>query len=184
MQPAVFLDRDNTIIDNSDHLGDPDGVVLFDRTVESLQRLDAAGFALVIVTNQSGVARGLFTENDVHAVHECIRLQVQEAAGGHDLLTHWYHSPYHPEGVVEPFIEDHPSRKPEPGMLLQAAAELGLDLSASWMIGDAPRDIRAGQRAGCRTILLRCGGFSSMKDPQPDGIVDGIGEAADIVLSQ
>ena len=136
------------------------------------------------MTNQSGVARGLFTENDVHAVHECIRLQVQEAAGGHDLLTHWYHSPTTPKAWSNHSSKIIRHEKPEPGMLLQAAAELGLDLSASWMIGDAPHDIRAGQRAGCRTILLRCGGFSSMKDPQPDGIVDGIGEAADIVLSQ
>jgi len=182
MRPAIFLDRDNTIIDNSDHLGDPSGVVLFDRTVESLQRLDDAGYALIIVTNQSGVARGLFTEDDVQAVHDCIRLQVQKDSGGRDLLAHWYHSPYHPEGVVEPFITEHPSRKPEPGMLLQAAEDLNLDLNASWMIGDAPRDIRAGQRAGCRTILLRCGGFSSMKDPQPDWIVDGIGDATDNIL--
>ena len=66
--------------------------------------------------------------------------------------------------------------------LLQAAEELNLDLDASWMVGDAPRDIRAGQRAGCRTILLRCGGFTSMKDPQPDWIVDGIGDATDNIL--
>ncbi|MCH2148519.1 MAG: HAD family hydrolase [Phycisphaerales bacterium] len=182
MRPAVFLDRDNTIIQNDDHLGDPDGVVLFDDTVDSLLRLVDAGYVLVVVTNQSGVARGLFTEEDVHAVHDTIRNQVREAAGERDLLMHWYHSPYHPEGTVEPFVLEHPTRKPEPGMLLQAAEELDLDLSSSWMIGDAPRDIRAGQKAGCRTILLRCGGWEHMKDPQPDAIVEGIGAATDFVL--
>lgn len=182
MQRAVFLDRDNTIIRNDDHLGDPEGVVLFDDTVDSLCRLADAGYALVVVTNQSGVARGLFTEDDVHAVHDTIRRQVQAAADNRDLLMHWYHSPFHPEGTVEPFILEHPSRKPAPGMLLQAAEELRLDLTASWMIGDAPRDIRAGQNAGCRTILLQCGGWMDMKDPQPDAIVDSIGRAVDHVL--
>lgn len=182
MQPAIFLDRDNTIIRNDDHLGDPAGVDLFDDTVGSLHRFDEAGYALVIVTNQSGVARGLFTEEDVHAVHDTIRTQVRDASGGRDLLLHWYHSPYHPDGHVEPFNIAHDTRKPEPGMLQRAAKDLDLDLTGSWMIGDTPRDVRAGQNAGCRTILLRHSGYDTMDEPAPDAIVNSLANAVDVIL--
>lgn len=182
MQPAIFLDRDNTIIRNDDHLGDPTGVDLFDDTIDSLHRFNDAGYALVIVTNQSGVARGLFTEEDVQSVHDTIRSLVREASGGRDLLMHWYHSPYHPDGHVEPFNIEHDTRKPEPGMLQQAAEELDLDLPGSWMIGDTPRDIRAGQNAGCRTILLRHSGYDTMDEPSPDAVVNSLADAADVIL--
>ena len=182
MRYAIFLDRDNTIIRNDDHLGDPAGVELFEDSVDSLLRFVEAGYELVVVTNQSGVARGLFTEEDVHAVHETIRKQVRDASGGHDLLVHWYHSPYHPDGHVEPFNIAHDTRKPEPGMLHQAAAELDLDLAGSWMIGDTPRDVRAGQNAGCRTILLRHSGYETMDEPAPDAVVNSLADAVDIIL--
>ncbi len=180
MRRCVFLDRDNTIIDNDDHLGDPAGVKLFDDTPHALQTLHDAGWLLVVVTNQSGVARGLFTEEDVHAVHTEIRSQLADATG-QELIRHWYHSPWHPEGEIERFRGSHPTRKPGPGMLLEAAEALDIDLDASWMLGDQVRDIRAGQAAGCRTILLTMGGVSNMDDPQPDATVDSISAAAKVI---
>tara|TARA_Y100000589_G_scaffold60999_1_gene52065 strand:+ start:18822 stop:19379 length:558 start_codon:yes stop_codon:yes gene_type:complete len=182
MHRCVFLDRDNTIIDNDDHLGDPSAVELFDDAADALRSLHDAGWLLVVVTNQSGVARGLFTEDDVHAVHAEIRRRLSDATG-RDLIDHWYHSPWHPEGEVERFRGEHPTRKPEPGMLLEAAESHRIDLTASWMLGDQVRDIRAGQAAGCRTILLTMGGVSTMDDPQPNAIADSISAAAAVILS-
>ncbi len=181
MHRCIFLDRDNTIINNDDHLGDPDGVILFEDVPASLQALHDAGWLLVVVTNQSCVARGIFTEQNVHDVHGEIRRRLRDALG-HDVLEHWYYSPWHPEGVVDAFRGEHHTRKPQPGMLLQAADEHGIDLSGSWMLGDQVRDIRAGQAAGCRTILLTMGGVQAMEDPQPEAIVDSFGAATAVIL--
>ena len=183
MHRCVFLDRDNTIIENDDHLGDPAGVKLFDDTADALRLLHDAGWLLVVVTNQSGVARGLFTEEDVHAVHTEIQRQLSDATG-QELIRHWYHSPWHPEGEVERFRGPHHTRKPGPGMLLEAAEAHAIDLEASWMLGDQARDIRAGQAAGCRTILLTMGGVADMDDPQPDAIVDSISAAAQFITDR
>jgi D-glycero-D-manno-heptose 1,7-bisphosphate phosphatase len=161
-RPAVFLDRDDTLIDNTNladwgDLGDPDLVSLLPGARELCEDLRAAGFALVVVTNQGGVARGRYTEADVRAVHE----RLSELLG-HTIEAYRY-CPYHPEATVERYRHpDHPWRKPRPGMLLDAAAELGLDLSRSWIVGDAERDCVAGLEAGCRAILLST-------DPSPAG---------------
>ena len=154
MQPAVFLDRDNTLIANDGDLGDPSKVTLIEGVPEGLARLQDAGYRLVVVTNQGGVARGAYSESDVDAVHQCIAKLVDEAAGRSRIIDRFYYCPYHPEGTVEEYRREHPWRKPRAGMLLQAAEDMGIDLAASWMIGDQPRDIEAGQSAGCRTVLL------------------------------
>lgn len=164
MHPAVFLDRDNTLIANDGDLGDPAAVKLVDGVAVGLRALREAGFRLVVVTNQAGVARGKFTEEDVDAVHQRIATLVDEqarrpgevpngnvAAG---LIDRFYYCPYHPEATVNEYRRDHPWRKPHPGMILQAARDMGLDLTRSWMIGDQERDILAGKSAGCRTVLF------------------------------
>jgi len=162
VQPAVFLDRDNTLIANDGDLGDPAAVRLVDGVGVGLRALREAGFRLVVVTNQAGVARGKFSEEDVDAVHQRIATLVDEQARRASdpagtplgLIDRFYYCPYHPEATVVEYRRDHPWRKPHPGMILQAARDMGLDLARSWMIGDQERDILAGRAAGCRTVLF------------------------------
>ena len=154
MQPAIFLDRDNTLIVNDGDLGDPSAVALMAGVGGGLRRLREAGYRLVIVTNQGGVARGVFTEDDVDAVHQRIASLVDQEAGAPDLIDRFYFCPYHPEAVLADYRRDHPWRKPNPGMLLQAADDMDLDLTVCWMIGDQARDVTAGRMAGCRTVLV------------------------------
>jgi D-glycero-D-manno-heptose 1,7-bisphosphate phosphatase len=151
LHPAVFLDRDGTLIEDTGYLSDPGQVCLLPGSAETLRLLRNAGFRLVVVTNQSGVARGHFNEICLAAIHD--RMRDLLAAQGVQ-LDGLYYCPYHPDGIVDAYRKDSDWRKPGPGMLFQAAGDLGLDLAGSWMIGDAPRDIQAGRRAGCRTVLL------------------------------
>ncbi|MHC4808824.1 MAG: HAD-IIIA family hydrolase [Planctomycetota bacterium] len=169
MLPAVFLDRDDTLIHNDGDLGDPDQVRLMPGVPEGLRALRRAGFRLVVVTNQGGVARGRYTEDDVDLVHRRIAELVDEAAGEADLLERFYYCPYHPDAAVAAYRRDHFWRKPRPGMLLQAARDLDLDLGSSWLIGDRPRDVEAGRTAGCRTILLSAEGPES-EDCRPTAV--------------
>jgi D,D-heptose 1,7-bisphosphate phosphatase len=161
VQPAIFLDRDNTLIANDGDLGDPAAVKLVDGVAAGLRHLREAGYRLIVVTNQAGVARGKFTEEDVDGVHQRIATLIDDQAGLRNgashiagLIDRFYYCPYHPEASVSEYRRDHPWRKPHPGMILQAARDMGLDLSRSWMVGDQERDILAGRAAGCRTILF------------------------------
>jgi D,D-heptose 1,7-bisphosphate phosphatase len=157
---AVFLDRDNTIIENDGYLGVPSQVKLITGAATALSAIRALGYRLIVVSNQSGVARGMFGESDVEAVNQEMCKQLRDQAAAH--IDASYYCPYHPEAVIPEYKIDHDWRKPKPGMLYQAAADFNLDLSQCWMIGDQPRDIAAGTAAGCRTILL--------KDPdRPEG---------------
>lgn len=153
MQPAVFLDRDNTLIENDGDLGDPTQVKLIQGVAAAVGSLRGLGYKVIVVSNQGGVARGKYTEKDVDAVHERINTLVRQFASG-AYIDRFYYCPYHPEGGVEAYKREHSWRKPQPGMLLQAAKDMDLDLTQSWMIGDQPRDVEAGAAAGVRTILL------------------------------
>jgi D,D-heptose 1,7-bisphosphate phosphatase len=183
LQTAVFLDRDNTLIANDGDLGDPERVALVEGVAGGLQALRGAGYRLVVVTNQAGVARGEFTEADVDAVHQRIGALLDQTTGQHNLVERFYYCPYHPEGSLNEYRRDHPWRKPHPGMLLQAARDLGLDLRQCWMIGDQPRDVAAGLSAGCRTVLVGRDGEAAA-DPEATVTVDSFGEAVREVLSQ
>ena len=149
---AVFLDRDNTLIEDPGYLSDPDAVTLLPGVELALKGLAQAGFKLVVVTNQSGIARGLLTVEALQAIHEALRNQLA-ADGAH--LDGVYYCPYHPEGTVDAYTRESDQRKPQPGMLRRAAEEMDLDLEESWMVGDSPHDVEAGQRAGCRTVRVR-----------------------------
>jgi D,D-heptose 1,7-bisphosphate phosphatase len=146
LRPAVFLDRDGTLNVDRAYLTRPEQMQLLPGVGAAVRRLCSAGLACVVVTNQSALGRGMMTEADLQAVHEEMLRQLDADGAGLDGI---YHSPH---------VLDHPDRKPAPGMLLRAAADLRLDLAASWMIGDSPRDVLAGQSAGCRAcILVRTG---------------------------
>ncbi|MBS3735283.1 MAG: HAD family hydrolase [Phycisphaerae bacterium] len=181
---AVFLDRDNTILSDPGYLSDPNEVKLLPGAALALQSLSQAGYKLVVVTNQSGVARGLLTEQTLEQIHAEMRRQLSEQQVHLDGI---YYCPYHPEGTVEAYAEDSPLRKPRPGMLLKAAEELAIDLEHSWAIGDSPRDVEAGQRAGCRTVLIRSRADRHEGEPheesvRPDHVVRNIVDAARLIL--
>lgn len=154
--PCVFLDRDETIIEDPGFIDDPDHVRLKPGAADAIRRLRGAGFKVVVVTNQSGVARGLLDEEQLAAVHARLRAVLEEHDASVDAI---YYCPYldGPEAVVESYRRRSDLRKPSPGLLLQAAEDLDLDLTRSWMIGDRPSDIEAGARAGCRTIRVAGG---------------------------
>ncbi len=149
---AVFLDRDGTLIEDPGYLGDPSGVRLLGGADVALKAFAKAGYRLIVVTNQSGIARGLFSEETLGTIHAELQRQLDERGVRLDAI---YYCPHHPEAKLEAYRRVCDERKPEPGMLLRAAAEMDLDLAASWMIGDSARDIEAGRRAGCRTIFVR-----------------------------
>lgn len=185
---AVFLDRDNTIIENDGYLGDPSKVKLLTGAATALSAMRALGYRLIVVSNQSGVARGMFDENAVEAVNQEMCRQLREQAGAH--IDASYYCPYHPEAPIAEYKVDHEWRKPKPGMLKQAAADFGLDLSQCWTIGDQPRDVAAGAAAGTRTILLRDPEHKPVDaDPptlevSPNFIVKTLADAARIIARE
>jgi D-glycero-D-manno-heptose 1,7-bisphosphate phosphatase len=147
-RPAVFLDRDGTLIEDRGYLHDPNLVRILPGVADGLRRLRDAGFVCVVVTNQSGIGRGMFAESDYHRVHAEMLAQLAAAGASIDAAY------FCPAAPAADGAQEHPDRKPSPGMLLRAAAELDLDLARSWAVGDAPRDVEAGRRAGCRGILI------------------------------
>jgi D-glycero-D-manno-heptose 1,7-bisphosphate phosphatase len=155
LRAAVFLDRDGVVIDDVHYLASPTQIKLIPGSAEAIAALNRAGWPVVIVTNQSGVARGLFPLESVTAVHR--RLSEQLAGSGARIDAYYFCPHYHTDDVLPAFRQDCACRKPKPGMLHQAAKELGLELSLSWMIGDRATDLEAGAAAGARTILVRTG---------------------------
>jgi len=144
--PAVFLDRDGVLIEDTGYPHLEAHLRMTPGAGEAVGRLNRLGYLCVIVTNQSGVARGLFTERQMHAFNDLI---VRKLAQGGGRIGAIYACPYHSEGSVEAYIHpDHPDRKPNPGMLLRAAAEHHIDMTRSFMIGDQPSDMEAARRAG------------------------------------
>lgn len=157
--PAVFVDRDGTLMEEVGFCGDPRDVKLIPGAGESLRLLRAHGFRVVLVTNQSGIGRGYYSEQDFWMVQEELFRQL----GGAELIDATYFCPDHPD--VKPS-----RRKPSPDMLLDAARDLGLDLARSYMVGDREGDVGAGHNAGCRSVLVLSG---EVRDPN--------GTAADMV---
>lgn len=173
-RPAVFLDRDGTIIREAEYLADPAAVEVLPGAVLGLRTLRVAGYALVVISNQSGVARGYFDEATVRAVNA--RMETLLAAG-HVRPDAVYYCPHHPQGRVPDYTRECECRKPGPGMLQAAARDLDLDLAASWVVGDKGSDIELGKRHGLRAALVLTGygaqtrtdGFTPGREPDVVG---------------
>lgn len=172
------MDKDGTLIVDVPFNVNPDLIRLQDHAIEGLKRMKQLGYELILISNQSGVARGYFEESALRQVEQKIR----ELLAEHDItLDAFYYCPHHPQGSVERYAIDCPSRKPQPGMILKAAQDREIDLAKSWMIGDILHDIEAGNRAGCRTILIDNGNETEwmMNDfNHPDFTVRTINDAA------
>lgn len=153
-RPAIFLDRDGVLIEDAHYLASPDRVRLIPGAAEAVAALNRAGWPVVVVTNQSGVARGLFSYDSVGDVHAHIAAQLATFGAA---VAAFYFCPHHPEAEVAEYRAACDCRKPKPGLLRDAAAELGLDLARSWMVGDRVTDLEAGAAVGARTILVRTG---------------------------
>jgi D-glycero-D-manno-heptose 1,7-bisphosphate phosphatase len=151
--PAVFLDRDGVLVEDRGLLVDPGEFRIMPGVPTALERLEEAGFRLIVVSNQSVVARGMLSTEGVEALHSHLLRLLEEA--GAPRLDAIYFCPHHPEADLAAYRMVCECRKPRPGMLFRAAEDHGLDLAASFMVGDRMTDIAAGSAAGCRTILLQ-----------------------------
>ncbi|MBK7876633.1 MAG: D-glycero-beta-D-manno-heptose 1,7-bisphosphate 7-phosphatase [Planctomycetes bacterium] len=154
MRPAVFLDRDGTLTVESDWVTSGADLVLVPGAAEAIALLERAGFAVVVVTNQSAVARGMIDERELGAIHARFEELLAERGARLDGI---YSCPHHPTEGVGAWRRECECRKPKPGLVLQAARELGLDLARSWIVGDALRDLEAGWSAGTRAVLVATG---------------------------
>jgi D-glycero-D-manno-heptose 1,7-bisphosphate phosphatase len=177
-QPAVFLDRDGTLIEDVGYPTRPEQIRILGGVARALTRLAEAGYRLIVVTNQSGIARGLLTEEELNRFHQALDEQL-ELLGAR--LDAYYSCPHHPDPAQVnradlAVVCD--CRKPRPGLILQAAEDLGLDLGASWTVGDSWRDVAAGHAAGTRTIKLPSPPGSN--DPRPADVAPATAEAADL----
>jgi D-glycero-D-manno-heptose 1,7-bisphosphate phosphatase len=167
LSPAVFLDRDGTIIRDTHYINDPAKVELLPEVPAALHRLKGAGFRIVVITNQSGVARGIVT----HEQYDAVQARMMELAGP-DTIDATYMCP-----------DFGPRRKPSPEMILEAARDLGLDPARSHMIGDKASDVFCGKNAGTKTIFIRTGQALDASC-EPDFIAANMAEAAEWILNE
>ncbi len=171
MRPAIFLDRDGVINRDYGYVGSIEAFEFLPGVLTSCAKLVEAGYALVVVTNQSGIARGYYDEAQFQALSQWMSVQFAEAGAP---LAGIYHCPHHPEKGLSPYCGPCECRKPMPGMLLDAARELKLSLATSYMVGDKPSDITAGKRAGVKATLL-IGQGAALTEPQSRGMADWTG---------
>jgi D-glycero-D-manno-heptose 1,7-bisphosphate phosphatase len=185
MRPAVFLDRDGTLIEERGYLDRLDLIAPFSYAAPALARLREAGFALVLVTNQAGVARGYFDEAFVRRAHEHL---ADLLARDGIVLDGYYYCPHHPDGVVPAYRQACRCRKPSPGMIERAAADLQLDVARSFVVGDKWLDVELARNAGARGILVRTGYGADVEhaashDAEPAAIVDTLADAAELIVT-
>lgn len=183
MRGAAFLDRDGVINNHGGYINRPQDFALLPGAGSAIRRLNDAAVPVVVVTNQGGVALGYLTPDDLDAIHAKMELELAKEGARIDAI---YACVHHPDTTIPEYRANPRCRKPEPGMLESARDDLGIDLSASFMVGDTTTDILAGQRAGCRTILVRTGyaGKDGIVDVTPDWTVADLSEAVDRILKE
>ena len=180
MKPAIFLDRDGTLNEEVDYLSDPEQLVLVPGAAAAVAKLNAMGIPVVVVTNQSGIGRGKYGWQDFAAVMSRMGTLLAMENAWIDAV---YASAHHEKGEGDYAAVDHPDRKPNPGMLMRAAEEHGLDLSRSWMVGDKDIDLEAGRRAGCRVALVRTGYGTEVEGSLADLVAESLPEAVERILA-
>ncbi len=164
---AVFLDRDGTIIEEVGYLDCISKVKLYEYTAEAIRMINDIGMKVVVITNQSGVARGYFTEDFVRMVHAHMAKILQS---NRSIIDAFYYCPHHPTEGIEPYLKQCACRKPEPGMLIHASQDLNIDLARSYMVGDMIKDIEAADRVGAKGVLVRTGyGLNTIREYFPAG---------------
>jgi len=176
---AIIMDRDGTVCDEVGYVNHVERIRLLPRSAAAIRRANEAGYQTVVVTNQAGVARGYFDEGLVDEVHERVRHLLAEQGARLDGI---YYCPHHPEVGAAGYRLACDCRKPKPGMLLRARDDMGIDLASSYMIGDSVRDVEAGQRAGCTTILVRTGYGRGELEHQPHRFTVAPAHVADDLL--
>ena len=174
MRPAVFVDRDGTLIEECGYLDRLELIELFPWTPDAVRLLNRAGFAVVVVTNQSAVARGMIDERFVGEVHAALDARL---AAGNATIDRYYFCPHHPDAVLERYRRVCRCRKPGPGMIEQACRDMAIDLRRSVTVGDKWLDVACGQAAGTRSILVRTG-YGAEQEAQPPE-----GASADVILN-
>lgn len=185
-QPAIFLDRDGTINrELGEYLTDIAQVEILPGSAEAMRRAEAAGFKLVVVTNQGGVGRGFLSEEKLQAINVYIE---QSLARLEAHLDAFYYCPHHSKADNPAYRRDCPYRKPHPGMLVQAAQDLSIDLKRSFIVGDQLRDIGAGTEAGCKTVLVLTGfgreELGQADDDLPDHVAEDVLDAVEWIIEQ
>jgi D-glycero-D-manno-heptose 1,7-bisphosphate phosphatase len=182
---AVFLDRDGTIIEERGYLERLEHLTIFPWTGDALRLLKRAGFATVVITNQSAIARGLIDETFLNHLHQTIDSRLESSGGG---IDRYYFCPHFPDAKIERYRQTCGCRKPAPGMIAQACREMDLDPARSVMVGDRWLDVACGGAAGTRTVLVRSGHGSSEADTAPpagvraDAILNNLMEAVGWIL--
>jgi D-glycero-D-manno-heptose 1,7-bisphosphate phosphatase len=172
LRPAVFIDRDGTIMQDADYCFDPQEVKVFSQVPEALKRLKSKGFKLIVITNQSGIGRGFFSVDQYRAVEAEALRQL-----GTDLIDATYFCPHPPDQGCD-------CRKPSPGMILKAAQEHRIDLTGSFLIGDKESDAECGRKLGVRTIRVRTGSDRDTTRSIADWVVEDVPAAVEIILNQ
>lgn len=185
-QRAVFIDRDGTLIEEAGYPNRLERLVLFPFTIDAVRQLNRAGFVVVVVTNQAGIARGIVEEAFVGQAHRYIAGRL-EAGGAR--IDAFYYCPHHPDAVVESLRGVCECRKPQPGLLRRAAADLDIDLARSFTVGDRWHDLVAGRSVGTATVLVRTGyGFEDeqkrLEGFAADVIVDNLAAAVAWILGR
>jgi D-glycero-D-manno-heptose 1,7-bisphosphate phosphatase len=180
----VFLDRDGTLIEEAGYLDRLERLVFYPYSVDAVRLLNRANLAVVIITNQAGVARGIFREAFVAEAHRHVTTRLER---GGARVDGFYYCPHHPEASIEQYRRSCECRKPQPGMLRRAAEDLKLDLARSFVVGDRWHDLQAGDAVGARGLLVRTGyGLTEEASPNaglaPAAIVDNLIEAASWIL--
>ena len=181
-RPAVFLDRDGTLVEERGYLDRLDMLALFPWTADAVRLLKRAGFAVVVITNQGAIGRGLIDEAFLASVHAELDRRLGAAT-----IDRYYHCPHHPEAPAGPWRGPCDCRKPQPGLIRRACREMDLDPRRSVMVGDRWLDVQCGQAAGARGVLVRSGhGSREEASPpagvHPDAIVNNLMEAAGWIL--